>query len=625
MSKIAGRLKEFRGSWENLTSDANILQWVIGLKIPFTSKVIQNSLPPEARWSLKEEYLISSQINDLLVKGTISRCDPVRDQFISKIFLTPKPDGSYRLILNLKKLNNFLETEHFKIEDWKVVQKIVSKNCFMATLDLKDAYYLIAIAKEDRKCLRFIFNGQIYEFNCLPFGLSIAPWVFTKLMKPVMAHLREAGYLSVIYLDDILLIGNSHTSCLENVEATCSLLKSLGFIVNGKKSKLLPSKHCTYLGLDFYSESMTIQLPPEKAKKVLKIISTFSRKKISKVRDFASLIGSLGSCCQATKYGWAHMKDFERSKYNALLDNNNNYDRIMQLPASLKDDFDWWKSAIIGTKREIQNCKFTIEIFSDASRSGWGACCNNKKAFGQWKDKEKNYHINVLELLAAFFGLKCFASQYNNCNILLRIDNTTAIAYINKMGGIRFINLSKIAKTIWNWCEQRNIWLYASYIRSELNGEADFESRRLEPETEFQLADDVFQTIIQKFSRPEVDLFASRVNKKCEKYIAWTRDPDAMAIDAFTLDWKCFFFYAFPPFAIILKVLRKIMQDKATGIVVVPYWPAQPWFPLCYSLFKYPPIIFEPRVDLLRFSNREPHPFWKRITLVAGILCGKRS
>lgn len=77
------------------------------------------------------------------------------------------------------------------------------------------------------------------------------------------------------------------------------------------------------------------------------------------------------------------------------------------------------------------------------------------------------------------------------------------------------------------------------------------------------------------------------------------RDPEAYKIDAFTLDWKLFYFYAFPPFSIVLPVIQKIITDKAEGIVVVPLWTSQPWFPLFQALLVTTPLIFEPKPTLL--------------------------
>lgn len=79
-----------------------------------------------------------------------------------------------------------------------------------------------------------------------------------------------------------------------------------------------------------------------------------------------------------------------------------------------------------------------------------------------------------------------------------------------------------------------------------------------------------FQKIIENFGYPTIDLFASRVNAKCVKYCSWDRDPEAFAINAFTVNWKEEFWFAFPPFSLISKVLKKIRDEGSMGILVVP-------------------------------------------------------
>lgn len=87
----------------------------------------------------------------------------------------------------------------------------------MANIDLKDALYLKSIHENDRKYLRFEFPDPLYEFTCLPFGLNIAPFVFTKLLKSVISNLSERGYKSVFYLDDGLFIADSKGKTKLNV------------------------------------------------------------------------------------------------------------------------------------------------------------------------------------------------------------------------------------------------------------------------------------------------------------------------------------------------------------------------------------------------------------------------
>ena len=103
------------------------------------------------------------------------------------------------------------------------------------------------------------------------------------------------------------------------------------------------------------------------------------------------------------------------------------------------------------------------------------------------------------------------------------------------MEGTQYKNLNSITREIWQWCEKRNIWIFASYVKSKDNYDADFESRRIEPETEFQLSDAAFNKIIHSFGTPEIDLFASRTNAKCERYVSWKQDPGSEVTDAFTI------------------------------------------------------------------------------------------
>ncbi|KAB0790718.1 hypothetical protein PPYR_14835, partial [Photinus pyralis] len=134
----------------------------------------------------------------------------------------------------------------------------------------------------------------------------------------------------------------------------------------------------------------------------------------------------------------------------------------MILPNSLRGDFNWWKDHIGISVNPIIKNDYFIEIFSDASLTGWGAVCGNKRARGFRKREECVFHINYLELLSSFFALKCFTNDLMDCSLLLRLDNTTAISYINKMGGIQHTLLSDLSKEIWQWCESRNLWIFAS-------------------------------------------------------------------------------------------------------------------------------------------------------------------
>lgn len=581
------------------------------------------SLFPKQSFSTKDSLAIQSEISHLLKIEAVRSCSSENGQFISSIFLVPKSNGGQRFILNLKNLNKYVLANHFKMEDSRTAVSLMTQSCFMLNLDLKEAYFLVPISDGHRKYLRFYFNNILYEFCALPFGLCSAPYIFTKLLKPVMSHLRSRGYKSVYYLDDILCLGNTYQDCLENAQETIACLTKLGFIINYKKSSLTPSQTCQFLGFILNSKKMQLELPTKKRQGIFE--QTIQIKNVDKIRirDLARYAGTLTAACPAVSYGWAHTKAIERAKYLALLDSKN-YDCRMKVPTNLYEDLAWWEKNIMYTHNPIRTYMYILEIFTDASTTGWGAACGTEKIGGFWSPDEQSQHINYLELLAAYFGLKSFAERYANCEILMRIDNTTAISYINRMGGVQYPHLNTIARNIWQWCEERKIFIFASYVKSAENVDADSESRKLNIDTEWELSTQAYKTTVETFGLPKIDLFASRVNAKCDKYISWKRDPYAFNVDAFTVKWDDFF-YAFPPFSLIMKTLQKIITDKATGILIVPNWVSQPWYPVFKSLAVNKIIIFPPSKDLLTSVFREVHPLHRKLSLVASVLSGKRS
>lgn len=619
--EYAGRLHLFKTQWSLITEDRTVLSWIDGYKIPFSSPPTQNYIPSTPAQSTEEKRQFNEAIGDLLRIGAVSLCEPCEGQFISSIFLTPKPNGKYRFILNLKNLNRFIMTDHFKLEDLRTAIKLVTQGCWMTTLDLKDAYLLVKIHENSKKYLRFIYGQKLYQFNVLPFGLNTAPFVFTKITKPIVKLLRTAGLLSTLYLDDWLLLGRTFSDCVQNLDITKKLLVSLGFIINEEKSIFVPSMKCKYLGMIINSHELTLSLPQEKRARISSELQAFQKLRRCSVRKLAQLTGLLVSACPGIEYGLLHTKELERCKF-LNLKNDDDYEKIINIPDSLQIDIQWWLNHILNSVRHIRCDDYHTEIFSDASTTGWGAACMGNTASGSWSNTERKKHINYLELLAACIALKIFAKDLSDCQILLRVDNSTAVAYINRMGGVQYPHLTQITREIWDWCEDRGLYIYASYIKSSNNIVADAESRRNHPDIEWELDDRAFNHITRCFGSPVIDLFASRINKKCEAYISWHRDPDAIAIDAFTISWANKHFYAFPPFSIILKVLRKIIAEKSKGIVVVPSWPTQPWYPVFQALTVSKVLSFPPHKRAL-ISHSSSSRIHQSITLEVAVLSGR--
>ena len=124
----------------------------------------------------------------------------------------------------------------FQMESARTLKDLVRRNNWLVSINLKDAYLSVPIEEWDRKYLRFTWEESVYEFQCLPVGLSSAPPVFTKLLKPVMALLRQRGLRSQTII--MLLMAESRQDLKHQSKEVLALLGLLGFRINWGKSQL---------------------------------------------------------------------------------------------------------------------------------------------------------------------------------------------------------------------------------------------------------------------------------------------------------------------------------------------------------------------------------------------------
>lgn len=140
---------------------------------------------------------------------------------------------------------------------------------WMISIDLKDAYQSVLISVAHRKFLRFRWGNQLYQFQCLPFGLSSAPRTFTNILKPVMALLRWNRIRSIVFIDDILLMAQSREELVQVAQELIQLLQLLGFMINWEKSILNPYQEIIFLGFLVNSLQMVLSLPEEKLQSII--------------------------------------------------------------------------------------------------------------------------------------------------------------------------------------------------------------------------------------------------------------------------------------------------------------------------------------------------------------------
>ena len=623
----AGQISYYLKEWAELTSDPHILRIVSGDMIEFDQPLETQHQYPANSISRQHVSLVKQEISSLLSKNVIKVCTHEEGEFISPIFCVPKKDGKIRLILNLKKLNSFVSYHHFKMETIHSILAMITPNCWMASVDLKDAYYSVRIHPSCQRYLKFVHEGSLYAYTVYPNGLASCPRQFTKLLKPPIAHLRSQGHLIASYIDDIYLQSDTYEGCINTVLSTFRQFNDLGFVVHPEKSEFIPKQTIQFLGFILDSRSMTITLPADRITRIKEFfLNLRSHYRSVSIRDTAKAIGYMVSCLPAVPFGGIHYRTLENDKIQALKMSKGNFDAPMALSKLALSDVDWWLSNVNNSFGYICRPPSDLTLYSDASLSGWGAVLDSISSGGPWSPTEAMYHINVLELLAAYFALKSFRTQVANKHVKLMIDNTTAVAVINHMGTNHSHNCNVLATKIWNFCYENRIWITACHIPGEDNVEADRESRCFfKQDAEWMLSRKCLSTALSRLNfKPEIDLFASRLNKQFEKYCSLRPDPNAFAIDAFTLSWSTKKFYCFPPFSCISRILQKVKQDKATGILVAPMWPTQVWYPILVKMLCAAPVHLRPRKTLLCLPAlpQAQHPLLHKLKLMVCLVSG---
>ena len=537
------------------------------------------------------------------------------DQF-SNLFTRSKEDGSLRVILNLKNLNEICVTSHCKMESIMNVISMIKPGAYFASIDLKDAFYSVPIHKDFTKYLKFIWKGKAYKFICMPNGYNDAMRAFTKILKVPFSILREMGHLSVIYVDDSFLMGLNYIECTSNIKDTIHLLQSLGFTIHFGKSQLDPVQVIIFLGFIFDSQNMTITLTEKKKRKII----AFAQKLLSmneiSIRQLASFLGYIVSSFPAVPYGKLHYRIVEREKIWALKRHLGNFDSNIKISDWARQEILWWVQNIpASTNSLFDPPEYDKLIYSDASKTGWGAYDTVQTINGRWLLAEAALHINVLEMLAMEFAIRSFYSS-GITHMRVMSDNNTAICYLNNMGGTKSVHCDKISKRIWEFCISKNMWISAAHIPGVDNIESDRGSRTFNDQTEWMISDSVFYDLCQNYGTPSIDMFATRLNKKITPYVSWRPDPGAFAINCFSISWKLYNVYCFPPFSMIWKTLKKIQAEGIEALVIVPLWKGQSWYPMFTRMIRIGPTIISSS-QLQLPGTTEHHPLHPKLQLLA--------
>ena len=332
------------------------------------------------------------------------------------------------------------------MEGINILKELLLRNGWMVSLDLKDAHLSVAVRAEHRKFLCFVWAGQTYVFQYLPFGLSSVPG---KLLKPVLALLRRQGIRLMIFLDDRIVLAQSKEDLKAQINQIAQMLSLLGFSIYWEKLQLIPSQLIQYLGFVIDYQNLMIRLTWEKTELLAQSCQAFRQQGRVSVRDLSRLIEKMIATIP-TVFQWYW--NLQGPK-NEALRNIASHEDTINLTQRALEKLDWWRTSMASCiGRSVLNPELSLIMESDASQLGWGAVYRGTCTGGLWSPTECQTHINCLRLMVTIFAVKAFSGNRRNAHAHMRLDNQTAVTYINHMGGTCSPQLNSLATQLWRWC-----------------------------------------------------------------------------------------------------------------------------------------------------------------------------
>ena len=413
--------------------------------------------------------------------------DTTSPGFYSRLFLVPKPDGSFRPIIDLKKLNQFIVVPSFKIETLFSIIAALQPQEWITKIDLKDAYHHILVHVNICKYFRFVVAGTVYQFRVLPFGLSTAPREFTKTLSPVIQLLRSQGIQVHAYLDDWIFRATSQEQSQEHTQHIIQLLQSLGWTINWDKSMLQPSR---ILDGHVCSESFIHHQPDV-------------------------------TLCPIYIQRPSHLRFLQFWFKQQWTQHQQSWDTPIQLDADFLSYLRWFLSPTVMTGVPLHLPDPSLFFFTDVSLKGWGASWKDHQISGPWSTQDSQRHINWLELEAVRLALLRWGPQWRHQTVRVYCDNSTAVAYIRKQGRTHSQSLFRKTLELFNLLDQFVITLIPTHLPGARNVTADALSRLSQPSpTEWRLPTETLNKLFCAFGTPLMDMFATAANKMTPVFVS---------------------------------------------------------------------------------------------------------
>ncbi|XP_071149234.1 uncharacterized protein [Mytilus edulis] len=518
-----GMLKKAFDHWTKSGANDHVLGVIKnGYKLPFYT-VPSICFLKNNRSALDNPEFVHSEIEKLISLGCVSKVDLI-PKVVNPLTVAKNKD-KLRLVLDARHVNPHLHKFRFMYEDASDAANLFNKQDYLFSYDLKSAYHHIEIFSEHKTYLGFAWeiSGKIsyYVFNVLPFGISTAGYIFTKVTRQVVQYFRQKGIKIIMYLDDGIGGGENYEKALEISYQVHTELQMFGFLIAEQKCNWQPSQTVKWLGLIWDICVGKVYASPERLDKLRNFLNHFlekisSRNCFFKARLVASLVGQIISM-QAAMGSVVRLRT--RSLYECIMQKAS-WDSPVSIKEKAFDEVVFWKENVefLNGKELLDEKVCTSVVYTDASGTGFGGYIveyEESEVIGSWKPDEQVKSSTWRELEAVYRMLMSKLNYLKGQKVLWRTDNQNVVHILCK-GSVKS-DLQTIAINIADICTREEIQLSPQWIPRTDNVKADIFSKTSDCD-DLEIKECIFNHFDKKWGRYSIDRFASDYNKKCIRF-----------------------------------------------------------------------------------------------------------
>ena len=455
----------------------------------------------------------------------------------------------------------------------------------MIKFDLKSGYHHVDIFEEHQKFLGFSWNfgfgPEYFVFTVLPFGLSSACNIFTKLLKPLLSKWRANGMKTILYLDDGVVTDSSKVQLESFAKIIKNDLLLCGLKVNEEKSVWEPTQGLEWLGIDIDLYSYEFKVPERKIVKTCDLLEHYYSLNRLTARSMARVIGVI--IALAIVFGdkasllTRYMQIFVATALS--------WDKPQNISVKVRSELAFWIHLLKGsggTSRSIDTTppEFQFVLFTDASAIGGGGFIQGDPdsiCHFYWSSEESQKSSTFRELLALLQTIYSLDQKLSNCKILWYTDNQNACTIVNK--GSMVEDLQDLSMDIFNFCDVKNLRIFPHWVERAGNTIADRISK-IRESADWTVNQSIFEYFDKMWGPYNYDRFANTQNSKCENFNSKFLCPRTNGVDCFKFNWHGFNNWLAPPISLISDVILHMQRCSARGTLIVPKWKTGLFWPL---------------------------------------------